>query len=79
MNKKNINISVNKNKNKHFNSPTYKNTYNINNINTFNNKKNNAGINIKEKKKNNNNNRRYIDEISAMKIVEDIFVNKIKK
>ena len=79
MNKKNINISVNKNKNKHFNSPTYRNKYNINNINNFNNKKNNAGINIKEKKKNNNNNRRYIDEISAMKIVEDIFVNKIKK
>ena len=41
-------------------------------------------INVKEKKNikgniNINNNKRFIDELSAMKIIEDIFVNKIKE
>ena len=66
--------------NKHYNSPKAnnfkKNIYIINessnrNIKVFNSK------NIKTNK--NDNKKRFIDEISAMKIVEDIFVNKIKK
>ena len=62
------------------------NKYN-NNINNLNNKKNNnikisksSNKDIKGNNNNlNNNNKRFIDELSAMKIVEDIFVNKIKK
>ena len=68
------------------------NIYNVNNnhnnnIYNLNNKKNNnikisksLNKNIKGNDNNlNNNNKRFIDELSAMKIVEDIFVNKIKK
>ena len=90
--KNNMNKKKKLNKKKHFNSPVYNNNININNnynnnVYNLNNKKNNnikisksLNKNIKGNDNNlNNNNKRFIDELSAMKIVEDIFVNKIKK
>ena len=61
----------------------YKNIYRKNNGNNKNVKIMN-NINVKEKKNikgniNINNNKRFIDELSAMKIIEDIFLNKIKE
>ena len=86
--KNNMNGNNKLNENRHFNSPRSKsnyqnyyknNIYNNNNINkktmVFNEKNIKAN---KNNKKNNNNNKRYIDELSAMKLVENIFVSKIK-
>ena len=86
--KNNMNGNNKLNENRHFNSPRSKsnyknyyknNIYNNNNINKktiiFNEKNIKAN---KNNKKNSNNNKRYIDELSAMKLVENIFVSKIK-
>ena len=92
INKKNI-LNKNKHFNSPIYNNNYNinNIYNINNKynnNVYNLNKNNNNIKIsKSLNKNNkgndnnlnNNNKRFIDELSAMKIVEDIFVNKIKK
>ena len=73
---------------KHYSSSINKNSYKNNNIYTINESDNkdikianNKNIKIiSDIKGNKNNNKKYfIDELSAMKIVEDIFVNKIKK
>ena len=89
--KNNMNGNNKLNENRHFNSPrsksNYKYKYKNNNYNN-----NNINNNIKAKifndkiiKGNNNNksnninnyNKKYIDELSAMKLVENIFVSKI--
>ena len=78
--KNNMNRKNKLNKYRHFNSPINKNKYNINNIYIVDSKSNNSNINknITKNKNNNNNNKKFIDELTAMKIVEDIFINKIK-
>ena len=74
-------------KNKHFNSPTKTNILKNNkkisnnsiNSNSINNIKQIFSDKKRTKNKNNNNkNSKYIDELTAMKMVENIFVNKIK-
>ena len=66
------------NDNRHFNSPINKNNNNNKNLfSTY--KNNNKNTRIFDDKNIKGNNKRFIDEISAMKIVEDIFVNKIKE
>ena len=89
--KNNIKEKNKSNKHKHFNSPIHRTNYNINNIYIVDNKNNNNlnrkifdyanNNNIKESKNKKNKilyERKFIDEVSAMKIVEDVFVNKIK-
>ena len=90
--KNNIKEKNKSNKHRHFNSPIHRTNYNINNIYIVDNKNNNNNLNrkmfdytnnknIKESKNTKNKilyERKFIDEFSAMKIVEDVFVNKIK-
>ena len=88
--KDNMNGNSKINKYKHFNSPRQKNIVNIknsnknnnniskNNINNNNMKNNKQLLTDKKLTKENNNNKKYIDELTAMKIVENVFVNKIK-
>ena len=90
--KNNIKEKNKSNKHRHFNSPIHRTNYNINNIYIVDNKNNNNNLNrkifdyvnnknIKENKNTKNKilyERKFIDEFSAMKIVEDVFVNKIK-
>ena len=79
--KKNINTKNKINKKKHFNCPKYKN-YNTITKNSLNNNINNKYLSDKKSEitnnKYNNKIKRFIDETSAIKIVEDIFGKKIK-
>ena len=79
--KKNMNTKNKINKNKHFNCPNF-NNYNSNKNISLNSNINNKIFTDKASQINNNkhdnNIKRFIDEASAIKIVEDIFVNKIK-
>ena len=69
-------------KNKHFNSPTktniLKNNKKISNNSINSNSINNIKQIFSDKKRTKNKNNKYIDELTAMKMVENIFVNKIK-
>ena len=73
-------------KNKHFNSPIKTNILKNNkrisnnsiNSNSINNIKQIFSDKKRTKNKNSNNKNKYIDELTAMKMVENIFVNKIK-
>ena len=88
--KNNIKEKNKSNKHRHFNSPIHRTNYNINNIYIVDNKNNNklnrkifdyTNNNIKESNNKKNKNiygRKFIDEFSAKKIVEDVFVNKLK-